>query len=289
MEKQGFVRESNDNCQFSKSVISGEDMNSEDRFPWWLVVLTAIVVIVLWLLLGVFASSQKDPGQFGDMFGAANSLFSALAFLGLIIAILLQRQELQYQRKELIQTREELSGQRQQLEAQNATLKHQSLETTFFQLLRLQNEIIGSIDLRNNSKAVTALGRDCFSVFYSRFKGNWKNTVGKACGSPEDVDRVYLEFYRNHDSELGHYFRNLYNVVKFVDESELGNKRLYTNLIRAQLSTYEVQLLFYNALSEMGREKFKPLIERYALLKAFDLTQLAHPDHQSFYSGDAFK
>ena len=42
------------------------------------------------------------------MFGVVNSLFSGLAFAGLIYTIILQRKELALQRKELILTRNEL-------------------------------------------------------------------------------------------------------------------------------------------------------------------------------------
>ena len=55
-------------------------------------------------LLPVWAES----GQFGDMFGGLNALFSGFAFFGVIYAILLQREELSIQRKELELTREEL-------------------------------------------------------------------------------------------------------------------------------------------------------------------------------------
>jgi len=53
-----------------------------------------------WLLIDQFVDSS-DRGTFGDMFGAINALFSGLAFGGVIIAILLQRQELIEQRKEI--------------------------------------------------------------------------------------------------------------------------------------------------------------------------------------------
>ena len=33
-------------------------------------------------------------------------------------------------------------------------------------------------------------------------------------------------------------------------------------------------LLYFNCLSDLGREKFKPLIEEYALLKAMDFDGL---------------
>lgn len=48
-------------------------------------------------------------GQYGDSFGAANALFSALAFVALIIAILLQKRELELQREELQDTRKQLA------------------------------------------------------------------------------------------------------------------------------------------------------------------------------------
>ncbi len=54
------------------------------------------------------ASSEAIRGQFGDKFGAINSLFSGLAFAGIIFTIFLQKRELSLQRQELKDTREEL-------------------------------------------------------------------------------------------------------------------------------------------------------------------------------------
>lgn len=50
-----------------------------------------------------------ERGQFGDMFGVVNSLFSGLAFAGIIYTVHLQRKELGLQRQELSLTRAELS------------------------------------------------------------------------------------------------------------------------------------------------------------------------------------
>ena len=61
-----------------------------------------------WYFLYPGLPEPTDRGQFGDMFGAVNSLFSGLAFAGVVIAILLQREELQQQREELKLQREEL-------------------------------------------------------------------------------------------------------------------------------------------------------------------------------------
>lgn len=47
-------------------------------------------------------------GQFGDVFGSVNALFSGLAFAGFIYTVFLQREELALQRNELELTRQEL-------------------------------------------------------------------------------------------------------------------------------------------------------------------------------------
>jgi|SRR5262245_11412003 len=65
----------------------------------WIVwaTIAAILIVALWIATP-FVVRQLYPemstrGQFGDIFGSVNALFSGLALLGVIIAILLQRQE----------------------------------------------------------------------------------------------------------------------------------------------------------------------------------------------------
>jgi uncharacterized LabA/DUF88 family protein len=69
-------------------------------------------VFIIWVViqLGILFvfKDWTTRGTFGDSFGAVNSLFSGLAFGGLIYTILLQRKELELQRQELIETRQEL-------------------------------------------------------------------------------------------------------------------------------------------------------------------------------------
>lgn len=66
------------------------------------------VILLIWFIVGFWPSqgmTREDAAQFGDSFGFVNSLFSALALFGVIIAIFLQRNELALQRSELIETR----------------------------------------------------------------------------------------------------------------------------------------------------------------------------------------
>lgn len=79
---------------------------------------------------------------------------------------------------------------------------------------------------------------------------------------------IYDHYFHIHLSDLGHYFRNLYHVIAFVERSSLNDKSrvTYVKMLRAQLSNYELLLLAYNGMHEYG-SKFHLLIEKYELLK----------------------
>lgn len=84
------------------------------RLPYKKAVLGVGLAILVLCVGSYFLVQRLFPdwtirGQFGDSFGAVNALFSGLAFLGVIYAVLLQRKELQLQREELELTRAELA------------------------------------------------------------------------------------------------------------------------------------------------------------------------------------
>lgn len=257
------------------------------------------VVIALQVILGLIVASSfstwGDRGTFGDMFGAVNTFFAGLAFAGIIFAIILQAKELELQREELGLTRNELKGQKEQLKNQNETLQLQNFENTFFQMLRLHNEIVTGIEERHpDTGRVLSVGRGCFRKFYESYKGDFQH------GDPKDpkypsyppltkIDEAYKIFLSFNQADTGHYFRNLYNIIKFVKNSKITNKKLYTNLVRAQLSSYELVLLFYNCLSSVGNEKFKPLVEDFSLLKNMYAGHLIDRSHMQFYKPSAYK
>ncbi|MCU0491592.1 MAG: hypothetical protein MUD01_08390 [Chloroflexaceae bacterium] len=75
-----------------------------------LIILLAVVLIFLgWCVFVYFQYPELiRQGQFEALFGGLNSLFSALAFAGLIFTIFQQQAELELQRQELAATRKEL-------------------------------------------------------------------------------------------------------------------------------------------------------------------------------------
>jgi hypothetical protein len=97
---------------------------SEYRLPFIVAIVSIVIVCVAWtitpfVIKGLYAN-LAERGQFGDLYGAINALFSGLAFAGVIVTILLQSRELALQREELAATRTELA---RAATAQEETLK----------------------------------------------------------------------------------------------------------------------------------------------------------------------
>ncbi|ENY82804.1 putative phage abortive infection protein [Sphingopyxis sp. MC1] len=244
--------------------------------------LTAIVLVADFVMI-----MRMTPGEFGDFFGGVlNPLLTFLTFMGLLITIILQHTELR-------ESREEFARSADALEFQNKAIERQNFEATFFQMLTLHNTIVSSIDLQSKDGMVTT-GRDCFRVFYTRLTKLYREKQEKPprAGAGGDADRTkvvaaYNDFWRDHQLELGHYFRYLYNVIRFVKESGVGSAR-YLRLIRAQLSDQELLLLFYNCLTPQG-EKFRELVEEFSLLDNLPRIRLLEKEHASFIDPSAFE
>jgi len=240
---------------------------------------TIVFVISSWLLsfflIPKYFNTPTEQGVFGDMFGAVNALFSGLAFAGVIIALYLQKQELSLQREELEETREELKGQKEQLEQQNLTFKKQRFENTFFQLLQSHQYIVESVITfeKMSGETFEHKGTGFFKKIYSVFKKEKMNdlafTILDEAVFLNALNKVYPQFFHNYHDQLGHYFTNLYNIVKFIDRSEIDDKKFYTNLLRAKLSNNELLLLFYNCLYKYGKDKFKPRILKVIFIITF--------------------
>lgn len=83
--------------------------------------------------------------------------------------------------------------------------------------------------------------------------------------------RKRLRLGRTNQTSLSSYFRNMYNLIKFVDNDKYLNQDEKKDLItiyRAQLSNPELYVLFFNLRSYFGKKwNNNKYVERYELLK----------------------
>ena len=236
-------------------------------------------VIFIWLLFSNIiinlSNNVKDSlehlGQFGDSFNILTSLFTGLAFAGVIISVRLQKEE-------LIEVKKEFEEQTKALENQQKEMAIQSFDNKFFQMLNLFNNIIkelnyemflNSIDRTNspyrpvrNSKQYK--GREVLK----RIKENLEQTKSSTM---EEFQINFDNINQEYKTTLKFYCINLYQIIKYIDLSlkEYEKAKSYTNIIRAQLSKDELVLLFYNiiAIIPFSGENYKVLIEKYAFFE----------------------
>lgn len=283
--------------------------NEETKSRLWIWIIIAIVgVIAMWGLswwgINKFIDEPTNQGTFGDMFGAVNALFSGLAFAGLIVTLLYQKEELKLQREELAQTREELKGQREEFEEQNKTMKRQRFENTFFNMLSLQQEIVANISFdevktifdfnthTQDEHRTSYNGRALFRELYLNLKVSIdkKHSYQGVKGAIQ-ANNYGVYSYISATTRFDHYFRHLYRIFKYVDTSDLipdDERYEYACIVRSQLSDYELVMLFYNCLTSNGRAKFKPLIEKYSVFNNLRFELLAKANDKEEYAQEAY-
>lgn len=306
-----------------------------------LIILLSIVFLLWissWILIDYFIE-EEQRGIFGDKFGSTNALFSGFALAGIIYTIFLQKKELALQREELEETRKEF-------QTQNVTLKKQRFENTFFQLLKLHNDIVENLEI--NVFDGTYEKRKFFegaikqlkyrSTNFPYYKYSFTNKLSQeqirqtlldnahdfvflkildedetkqlrnfslddytaflaftATQKEEFIKNDYTDFFSTYQDNLGHYFRNLYHIFKYVYLTDLikdSEKRVYCNIVRAQLSSDELILMFYNSITPihfsvdrptLGYPKFKFLIDEFDLLQNMNPHLLLDPDHLNIF------
>lgn len=100
-----------------------------------------LFVVCLWVffpfVLWIFYPSLQDRGQFGDSYAVVNTLFSGLAFGGVVYALILQRRELRLQRRELKEARIQYARSARALEeSQGEAVKARSANV-FFHIMEI--------------------------------------------------------------------------------------------------------------------------------------------------------
>lgn len=80
---------------------------------------------------------------------------------------------------------------------------------------------------------------------------------------------AYNLIYEKYENTFGHYYRNLYRIVKLINDYDFNDESAgeseearaqYRGILRAQLSSFELLMLFYNIVYSKKGEKFKNLL-----------------------------
>lgn len=247
----------------------------------FLILIYAIFLIaVTWPIEGF---TIANAGVFGDSFGILTSLFSAMAFGGVAFTLALQRDALQIQKKELEEQKADLAINRKEI-------YKQGFESTFFQMIKLHNQILSDISSSRNSVGGTVVedGRVVMKNLENRLNRRFSSYQISGTSSREDIVKCFQHFYQDTGHQLGHYFRFLYNILRFLSDSNIENKQLYSRLLRAQLSNQELFIIYYNALTPYGKN-FVPYMQQFKIMDNLDPDELFHSAHSLLIENVGFR
>jgi hypothetical protein len=143
---------------------------------------------------------------------------------------------------------------------------------------------------REEENVIRNTGIQYANKFYGITSIHWNNIHSKSI--EERISFVYKMFFRRFHYVIGHYFRNIYHILNFIEQHESSqiaktneknkheiiykNCYRYAQFIQAQMSSYELTLLYYNALCY---PKSLRLIAKYNLLENLSIEDLVDPSH----------
>lgn len=284
----------------------GNDNVTDGNYDWLLFILAIIVLIALWYGSWMYidthiqstnttiATHEMARGVFGDKFGAINSLFSSLAFVGIIFAIILQRRDLRQQRATI--------------KDQSDLMSMQSFESGFFNLLEHHKNNIDQLELGAHTKRnafyyfieLLLQNSEQFPVFNVLKKidrneiitirdagqitpqvesilekseietlkdaiENRREVIGKYLDADQSLhwkhlQDAYLGAHKRSGDALSHYFRTLYIIFKYINDAQIlsaEKKKDYARIVRAQLSDNELLAIFYNSLTKPDNVRYQ--------------------------------
>jgi len=243
-----------------------------------------LVITSIWIIVGFIWGWYKnfstlDLNEQGDFLAG---IVAPLAFFWFILAYFLQKEELK-------ENTEALKGQELQLLETKEQFKNQQFENSFFELFKMFKSISSSLSGEVEPPASTGrwVPQDFNGAYYfdglkdyfrDEFDGEFGQLVketDRALASNrsekeillEQVDLVYDKIYNGKESVLGHYFRSLYHLLKYIDEFDIIDKQKYFNIVQAFLSDSELYVIFYNGIGRYGRYKLLPLLDKYTFLE----------------------
>lgn len=154
-----------------------------------------------------FNSSIGAKGQLGDSYGIINSIFSGMAFIGVILT-------LYFQQKELI-------NQQDQIDNQKKTENQRQFESIFFKLFEIHNNLINSL---NFNESAQIYGRQCFDKINTLISTKIINIFNNSTLNFNQKEEINFDEVKN-EIETWYclkmnYYGSLFYILRFIENNE---------------------------------------------------------------------
>lgn len=165
----------------------------------------------------------------------------------------------------------------------------QSIENTFFKMIELHISKCNGMYFFFAGDDKRVYGVEAFACLYAQLKGNYKTckNSNKGYAERELIEKAFQKFY-HYNSQIGSYYKNLYYLVKYIDQIEdVKIKEVYKGILKAQLSRFEILLLAYDCIWIEGDknkdDEFSTLIGKFDLLSALEIDSLLDKSHEAIF------
>ena len=222
--------------------------------------ITIAVVVGVLFIFGCYGSfvlyktwpiteySIAKAGTFGDSFGVVTSLFSGLAFAGIILTILLQR-------KELTESRE--------------IFRIQRFEGSFYRLLELYRKNLEDVKVVGGEEKIHE-GISALSYYSKKLSESMKrhsSFLEVEHGRAVYEYHLFVEIQKNIVRQA-RYLGTLQNILELIERDlpTEEERTPYWDIVASQITFIEAKYLFYCCLVSGKSNKLRELMERSGLI-----------------------
>jgi len=224
--------------------------------------------LILWINWPIRDFSLSRSGVFGESFGVINTIFSGLAFAGLILTIHLQRHELAESKE---------------------TFRKERFEDSFYRLLGYYRQNLDDIKIIDHKAHTAHDGVAALSYLIKKLNGTMqKYSHFLDTDDPDDKKAYCFKLFLETQRILGRQTRYLGTLECLLEQIEhelpsVEARTPYWRILMSQLTIFEVKYIFYTCLVAPENDNLRLLIQRSELGRHRIIESTINHHHLGFY------
>ena len=224
--------------------------------------------LILWINWPIRDFSLSRSGVFGESFGVINTIFSGLAFAGLILTIHLQRHELAESKE---------------------TFRKERFEDSFYRLLGYYRQNLDDIKIIDHKSGTAHDGVAALIFLIKKLHTSMQKYSHFLDTDQEDDKKAYFfKLFMETQRILSRQTRYLGTLECLLEqiENELPSieaRTPYWRILMSQLTIFEVKYIFYTCLVAPENDNLRNLIHRSELSKHRIIESTINHHHLDFY------
>lgn len=231
-----------------------------------------LILIYFILIISIFTNTNIDAqttlfGIFGDTIGGKlNPILTFISFIAILAGLYFQQQELKATRDELSRSADAQEKNLLKLDNQISSQELTKFENTFFSFLNHHNTIIQELTFEQAPAVINSSGmvKHYRSAIDETYKIIFKN---------DNTLENAREYLTQEEKKVDHYFRLVYQILKFIDKNYPGEKgteifskeqKRYSSILRASIEHKVLELIAINGASTSetpSYDSYKNIIE----------------------------